>query len=68
MDFIFMLTRGDQTVQDRLRVLDDIASVEIAHIGFKDVGVDTDTLRALNRSARLPGHRGRPSGAGASGA
>jgi hypothetical protein len=55
MNFIFMLTRGDQTVQDCLRVLDDIKPVGIAHIGFKDVGVDIDTLRALNGRIRQRG-------------
>jgi len=55
MDFIFMLTRGDQTVQDCLQVLDDIEPVGLAHIGFKDVGVDIDTLRALNGRIRQRG-------------
>lgn len=47
MDFVFMLTRSDQTVADGLAVLDDIESVGLRHIGFKDVGVPPETLRAL---------------------
>jgi hypothetical protein len=47
MDFVFMLTRGDQTVADGLDVLDDIRSVGLTHIGFKDVGVPPETLAAL---------------------
>jgi methylmalonyl-CoA mutase cobalamin-binding subunit len=48
MDFIFMLTRDDRTVTDCLEVLDTIADLGITHIGFKDVGVDPDTLAQLH--------------------
>ncbi|HEY4243513.1 MAG TPA: hypothetical protein VGM88_27060 [Kofleriaceae bacterium] len=47
MDFVFMLTRGDQTVIDCLQVLDEIAPIGLSHIGFKDVGVTPEVLRAL---------------------
>ncbi len=47
MDFIFMLTRADKTVQDCMDVIDLIKDCGIKHIGFKDVGVDTRTLSAL---------------------
>jgi hypothetical protein len=49
MDFVFMLTRSDATVIDGLDVLDDIRTVGLTHIGFKDVGVPPDVLRELNR-------------------
>jgi hypothetical protein len=49
MDFVFMLTRADQTVADGLDVLDDIAELRLTHIGFKDVGVPPQTLAALTR-------------------
>ncbi|MBL9013364.1 MAG: hypothetical protein JNL83_04260 [Myxococcales bacterium] len=49
MDFVFMLTRSDATVSDGLEVLDDIRSVGLTHIGFKDVGVPPDVLRELSR-------------------
>ena len=44
-----MLTRSDATVTDGLDVLDDIRSVGLTHIGFKDVGVPPDVLRELSR-------------------
>jgi hypothetical protein len=47
MDFVFMLTRRDQTVPDCLDVLDDIRSVGLTHIGFKDVGVPQEVLAEL---------------------
>ncbi len=49
MDFVYMLTRSDATVTDGLDVLDDIRSVGLTHIGFKDVGVPPDVLRELAR-------------------
>lgn len=47
MDFIFMLTRDDRTVEDCLDLMSLIAPVGLKHIGFKDVGVAPDTLRQL---------------------
>ena len=55
MDFIFMLTRHDQTVADCLGVMDVIEPLNLRHIGFKDVGVDADTLRQLNRRIKGSG-------------
>lgn len=55
MDFIFMLTRHDKTVEDCLEVMDAIAPVGLAHLGFKDVGVDLSTLRALNERIKKSG-------------
>lgn len=42
-----MLTRDDQTVEDSLDIIDIIEDTGVRHIGFKDVGVDRDTLAAL---------------------
>ena len=42
-----MLTRSDQTVPDALEVLEEIRPIGLTHIGFKDVGVPPETLRAL---------------------
>jgi len=50
-----MLTRSDQTVPDCLDVLDDIRSVGLAHVGFKDVGVPPDVLAELARRIRAAG-------------
>lgn len=55
MDFVFMLTRADQTVTDGLDVLDDIRPLGLTHIGFKDVGVPPSTLAALSRRIREMG-------------
>jgi hypothetical protein len=49
VDFIFMLTRSDETVVDCLEVWDAIEHVGLRHAGFKDVGVETATLVELNR-------------------
>lgn len=55
MDFIFMLTRSDQTIEDCLEVWDYVEPLGLAHVGFKDVGVDAATLRELNRRIRASG-------------
>jgi hypothetical protein len=55
MDFIFMLTRQDQTVSDCLTVLSEIETVGLKHIGFKDIGADLETLRVLNRRIKETG-------------
>ena len=47
MDFVFMLTRSDQTVADAVEVLEEIRPVGLQHIGFKDVGVPPEVLREL---------------------
>jgi hypothetical protein len=52
MDFIFMLTRGDKTVEDSLAVLDQISALGLRHVGFKDVGVPRETLQALTAAIR----------------
>jgi hypothetical protein len=50
-----MLTRADRTVPDALDVLDDIRSVGLTHIGFKDVGVAPDVLAVIARRIRETG-------------
>jgi hypothetical protein len=55
MDFIFMLTQDDRTVDDCLRVLDDVADLGIHHIGFKDIGVSPDVIDELNRRIKASG-------------
>ena len=44
-----MLTSADRTVSDALDVLDDVRSVGLRHIGFKDVGVEPAVLAAVHR-------------------
>ena len=55
MDFIFMLTRDDKTIEDCLEVVDDAVAVGLRHIGFKDVGVSPATLRSLNQRIKDSG-------------
>ncbi len=55
MDFIFMLTRGDKTVEDCLELFDLIAPLGLKHIGFKDVGVSPDILTKLASKIRAAG-------------
>jgi hypothetical protein len=55
LDFIFMLTRNDRTVDDALDVLRLIRPVGLKHIGFKDVGADPANLRSLVESIHESG-------------
>ena len=55
MDFIFMLTRDDQTIEDCLEVYEAIRRVKLNHIGFKDVGVAPETLRRLHDRMKADG-------------
>jgi len=55
MDFIFMLTRQDQTISDCLEVMAEIESLGLRHIGFKDVGAELETLAVLNRLIKTSG-------------
>lgn len=55
MDFIFMLTRGDRTIDDCLELFESIAPLGLKHVGFKDVGVSPETLKALTAAIRRSG-------------
>lgn len=55
VDFIFMLTRQDQTIVDCLETFETVRSLGIRHVGFKDVGVSLDTLKDLNRAIKKSG-------------
>jgi hypothetical protein len=55
MDFIFMLTRDDRTVEDALEVLAAIRPLGLRHIGFKDIGVAPGVLRTLNHDIKAQG-------------
>ena len=48
-EFIFMLTRNDETVVDALEVYDSIRDTTVRHVGFKDVGATPETLTTLAR-------------------
>jgi hypothetical protein len=50
MDFIFMLTRNDRTIEDCLDLIELIKPVGLKHVGFKDVGVQPGVLKALTQA------------------
>ena len=50
-----MLTRQDQTILDGLEVFEGIKDAGLGHVGFKDVGVDAETLRRLNGAIKKSG-------------
>jgi hypothetical protein len=55
MDFIFMLTRQDRTIVDCLEVFDQVRSLRLGHVGFKDIGVEPASLAALTAAIRDSG-------------
>jgi hypothetical protein len=52
VDFVFMLTRADRTVENALDVLDEIRDLGVRHIGFKDVGIDAARAIQVHRRIR----------------
>lgn len=55
MDFIFMLTRDDRTVEDCLALFDLVRPIGLRHVGFKDVGVEPAILSKLTGAIRAAG-------------
>src|SRR5882672_10080546 len=55
MDFIFMLTRDDQTIEDCVELYETIRALPLLHIGFKDVGVPPETLERLHGKLKEDG-------------
>ncbi len=53
--FIFMLTRNDRTVGDARTHLDTALALGVRHIGFKDVGLPVEELKALNAAIKAKG-------------
>jgi len=47
MDFIFMLTRNDRTVEDADCLVDQVFELGVRHVGFKDVGLPAKAMRPL---------------------
>ncbi|TCP43259.1 methylglyoxal synthase [Rhodovulum marinum] len=56
-DFILMLTAEDRTIPDARARLDEALEGGARHIGFKDVGLPFDQLRALAQAIRAAGGR-----------
>lgn len=53
--FIFMLTRNDRTVEDAAEQLKTALALGVRHIGFKDIGLAIDQLKALNAAIKAGG-------------
>jgi hypothetical protein len=45
IEFIFMLTHNDSTVENAVHVIDDLRGCGLRYIGFKDVGASAELLR-----------------------
>lgn len=54
-DFIFMLTRADQTISDAERRLPEALAAGVRHVGFKDIGLPPAALRRLAEAIRAAG-------------
>lgn len=55
--FIFMLTRDDRTIADAREVFARIADLPLRFIGFKDIGLPVDELKALADEIRSNGQQ-----------
>ena len=55
-EFIFMLTRDDETIADAREVYASVADCGITHVGCKDVGLPREELAALLGEIRANGH------------
>jgi hypothetical protein len=55
MDFVFMLTRNDATVENALDLIEIARELGLGHIGFKDVGAGAPMLRHLTQAIRASG-------------
>jgi hypothetical protein len=56
-EFIFMLTRDDATVPDALDVYAQVRGAALRYVGFKDIGLPFDRLRALADAIRADGRQ-----------
>ncbi|MCZ7596737.1 MAG: hypothetical protein M5U09_01750 [Gammaproteobacteria bacterium] len=50
MNFIFMLTQGDQTVPDARQILDIAIEQGVRHLGFKDVGASREQMKSITEA------------------
>lgn len=49
-EFVFMLTRKDVTVDDAFEVYDEVRDAGLRYVGFKDIGLPFDRLKALTEA------------------
>jgi hypothetical protein len=55
--FILMLTRDDRTVSNALDVYEQLQHTAVAHVGFKDIGLSLDEMKALVKRIHKRGQR-----------
>ncbi len=55
-EFVFMLTHDDVTVEDAFEVYDEVRDAGLHYVGFKDVGLPFDRLKALTEVMHEGGH------------
>jgi hypothetical protein len=55
-EFIFMLTRDDETVNDARQIYESVLDTGVTHVGCKDVGLPQAELAALMQDIRAAGH------------
>lgn len=55
IDFIFMLTKDDQTITDARKYVKEIAAGGVKHIGFKDIGLPINELKQLAEDLKKEG-------------
>lgn len=55
IEFIFMLTRNDQTVPNAMEVYEGIRTSRLRYVGFKDIGLPVPRLRELAAAMHADG-------------
>ncbi len=56
IEFIFMLTRDDVTLEDAREVYASVAGTGLRHVGCKDVGLPREELQAFMDEVKANGH------------
>jgi hypothetical protein len=55
INFIFMLTHSDSTIEDALDYVDVLSGTDLHYLGFKDVGATPERQRSIAHAARDAG-------------
>src|ERR1700686_991504 len=55
--FVLMLTKDDRTVPNALAAYDEVRDMPLAYVGFKDIGLPFDEMKALAARIRADDRR-----------
>jgi len=55
IEFVFMLTHHDATIDNALAVYEEVRGCGLRYVGFKDIGVPPATLREVCTAAQADG-------------